>query len=306
MVDFAKHIAANREKYNLENRPTNNLHVSITVAGSDYAISFGYDKALIAKFTQAIPDYQRRWIKDRKTWLVTPEAAGEAVGILVSHTGRGISVPNPDQLSQPEVMEKSFLLEYIGATKERGDRKSAYGFVNGDWNAEFPEAVLKEFFEGREAEQKPDGLQTLYQILCVVENADSDQIRKAYKRLAMHNHPDVSQEENAHEKFIQINEAYKVLIDPEKRQRYDAGLYFERQDKEHKIDRTALLQRRQERLYGYRAPLRCGQITARGTVRLMRFVVSEILKWDDVINREGKTMVSTWPKDADTFQTLWV
>src|SRR6266498_3402647 len=97
-----------------------------------------------------------------------------------------------------------------------------------------------------------------------------------------------------------INEAYLVLIDPEKKARYDAGLYFERQGHEQDTIRISRYTG-----YGYRAPLRCGQVTARGTVRLMRFVVTEILNWDDVI-RDGKVMTSTWPKGADTFQILWV
>ncbi len=127
-----------------------------------------------------------------------------------------------------------------------------------------------------------------------------EEIKKAYKRLARQWHPDVCQEDNAAEMFRKINEAYLVLIDPEKKARYDAGLYFERQGHEQDTIRISRYTG-----YGYRAPLRCGQVTARGTVRLMRFVVTEILNWDDVI-RDGKVMTSTWPKGADTFQILWV
>jgi hypothetical protein len=99
--------------------------------------------------------------------------------------------------------------------------------------------------------------------------------------------------------FRKLDEAYKILSNPEQRRRYDAGLYFERQGQQDPTEFPAIHK------YGYRAPLRCGQITARGTVRLMRFVVSEILKWDDVI-KDGKVMMSQWPKGADTFQILWV
>jgi hypothetical protein len=305
MVDFAKVIQQNREKYNLENNPTGipgkqfTTQVSITVAGSDYAVKFGYDAALLKKLKDAIPESERTWHKTQKVWLVSPDEIEKAIQAINQHTGQTIALP-VEKPSAPEVLEKTFLVEYLGATKDRGRSKSAYGSVNGQWASEFPEEVLLSFFEKRELGQPLSGLQTLYQILCIFEKATPEEIKKAYKRLALHNHPDVNKEPDAHETFIKINEAYKVLNDPEQKRRYDAGLYFERaeQSKDSYVPFP--------NLRGYRAPLRCGQITARGTVRLMRFVVQEILKWDDVTNRDGKTMVSQWPAGADTFQILWV
>src|SRR5262249_30982825 len=130
-----------------------------------------------------------------------------------------------------EVLEKTFTLEYLGANKDRSGYRSAYGFVNGDWSAEFPEELLRKFFEGQEAKQPPGAVQTLYQKLLIFESATPEEIKKAYRRLSLQWHPDVCQEENAADMFRSINEAYKVLIDPEQRKRYDAGLYFERQNK---------------------------------------------------------------------------
>lgn len=61
-----------------------------------------------------------------------------------------------------------------------------------------------------------------YQILGVDRNADQKEIRKAYRRLARQHHPDVNPgDRSAQERFKEINEAYQVLSDPEKRQRYD-------------------------------------------------------------------------------------
>jgi hypothetical protein len=197
------------------------------------------------------------------------------------------------------VIEKSFLLEYLGTTKDRGKRTSAYGSVNGDWAVEITEEVLRGFFERRE-KGKPDGLQTLYQVLCVFESATDQEIKKAYKRLAFHWHPDRCAEPNAAEMFMKLKAAYEVLGSPEQRRRYDAGLYFERQGQDTEA-RVSINHK-----YGYRAPLRCGQITARGTVRLMRFMVQEILKWDDVINSHGQVMSSSWPKGSDSFVIEWL
>lgn len=62
-----------------------------------------------------------------------------------------------------------------------------------------------------------------YHILGVPRNASEDEIKKAYRRLAMKYHPDrnPSKEKWANEKFKEINEAYGVLGDPEKRRHYD-------------------------------------------------------------------------------------
>lgn len=62
-----------------------------------------------------------------------------------------------------------------------------------------------------------------YQALGVPRNAAEEEIKKAYRKLAMQYHPDRNpgKEEWANEKFKEINEAFSVLGDPEKRKRYD-------------------------------------------------------------------------------------
>jgi molecular chaperone DnaJ len=60
-----------------------------------------------------------------------------------------------------------------------------------------------------------------YEILGVERNASNDEIRGAFRKLARQYHPDVNKEDGAEEKFKEINEAYGVLSDSEKRARYD-------------------------------------------------------------------------------------
>ncbi|MBK8974546.1 MAG: DnaJ domain-containing protein [Planctomycetes bacterium] len=60
-----------------------------------------------------------------------------------------------------------------------------------------------------------------YEILGVERGADAAQIRRAFRNLARKYHPDVSKETDAAARFKEINEAYEVLKDPEKRARYD-------------------------------------------------------------------------------------
>lgn len=60
-----------------------------------------------------------------------------------------------------------------------------------------------------------------YEILGVSRTASADEIRKAYRKLAKRYHPDVSKEKDADVRYREINEAYEVLKDPDKRGRYD-------------------------------------------------------------------------------------
>src|SRR5713226_926256 len=60
-----------------------------------------------------------------------------------------------------------------------------------------------------------------YQLLGVPRNATPDQIRSSYRKLAKQHHPDVGEAPDGAERFKQISEAYEILSDGERRQRYD-------------------------------------------------------------------------------------
>lgn len=60
-----------------------------------------------------------------------------------------------------------------------------------------------------------------YETLGVARNADQEEIKRAYRRLARKYHPDVNKEPGAEDRFKEINRAYEVLSEPEMRARYD-------------------------------------------------------------------------------------
>lgn len=64
-------------------------------------------------------------------------------------------------------------------------------------------------------------IKDFYSLLQIKKNASDEEIKKAYRRLALQYHPDQNQSNEAEEKFKAINEAYSVLSDPAGKRYYD-------------------------------------------------------------------------------------
>ena len=64
-------------------------------------------------------------------------------------------------------------------------------------------------------------MKNYYQILTVSRNDGSATIKRVFRKRALELHPDISDLPDAHERFIELNEAYEVLRNPVKRKRYN-------------------------------------------------------------------------------------
>ena len=65
-------------------------------------------------------------------------------------------------------------------------------------------------------------MQDYYQILGLTRSASSDDIKRSYRKLASQHHPDKGGDKG---RFQEIEEAYRILSDPEKRREYDKKIY---------------------------------------------------------------------------------
>ena len=86
------------------------------------------------------------------------------------------------------------------------------------------EADVNKNLRHAELELKKSKRKDLYKILGVEKDASDNDIKRAYRKLAIVHHPDKNPgDETAAERFKDVGEAYETLSDPQKRSRYDRG-----------------------------------------------------------------------------------
>jgi hypothetical protein len=191
-----------------------------------------------------------------------------------------------------------FSVRYVGTCKSRPDgSSSAFGLVGNDWQLIFPEQVLRSWFDAGNA--TPGNTESLYAILGTNQQANEEEIKKAYRRVVRQWHPDICREANAHEVFIRIQHAYETLNNPIQRAKYNAGLKLQASLGKQESKQSPL------ELYGYRSPLRCGFLMVEGVEKIGRFSVEKILGWEDIVNANGQTLVTSWAKDAKEPTEIW-
>lgn len=293
-------------------------YARLTAEGAHLVLTSSYHQAFVAELRQAVPAGARKWERERRAWLVDP-AYGDTVARLCElYLGVKPSVPavSPAAAVAPQSVVRLLVVEYLGGARLRpGGQVTAMGWVDGEWRVAFDVAVLRRFFEpgygvGDALDEAVAGAPpTLYALLGVTPQASGDELKAAFRRQALHLHPDRNREQDAAERFRQAKEAYDLLRDPLARRKYDVGLAFEAD-----VHRYEALDRRRRQRWEqtlpdhtvYRAPVTNGVFLLRGTPRLGVFVAAEVLQREDIVSRDGAVLVSSWPKDGETFERRWV
>ncbi len=271
-------------------------YAQIDTSGEQLAFSFSFNAGLVAALKATIPGTDRTWDGATKTWLVTPEHGETLQNLSQQYLGYRPGLPAMSTRTQPTV---TTILEvrYVGRVKERADGStSAFGWSGGGWSVIFPGDLLRKFFGADPA--RPGEAGSLYAVLGVDNSATDTAIKKAYRRAAMQWHPDTCAEPNAVDQFRAIQAAYEVLSDASKRAKYNAGLLLQASLGAAENVHTSTTE--------WAAPLRCGYVMASGVKKLGRFVVMEILGWEDIQDKEGRVLVSSWPIGTDHFLERWV
>ena len=256
-----------------------------------------YDGDLVSSLKSEIPGSARKWNRDQKAWLVDPRFGKVLQNLARRFYNEDLALPD---VGKPVEKRELRLLElhYLGQCKDAGSGdRFAFGYLsNGEWGAIFPEEALRSWFEAGPAQ--PGSAQTLYGVLGVKASCNAEELRSAFRRAARTWHPDVNKDPDAAEQFKAINHAYQVLSDLKMRTRYDAGLKLE--DSLHGKQNSPGLA-----AATFRSPLNCGFVMVEGIERLGRFVVEQILGWED-ITRNGFTLCVSWPAGAKKPAEKWV
>lgn len=278
-----------------------------------------YNAGFVEELKRRIPSASRSWVKP--VWVIDGHHEGDVIELCILYYN-----DLPYIIEEPVIpITKSIRLEYIGRCKDQYNESLASGYVGGSWSVLFKESALREFFEGSPIRSRQEDI-TYYQVLGIPEDVDQDQIKKAYRRLSKQWHPDVNRDDpDAEDMFKRINKANEVLRDPIRRRKYNFALLAlkdseEANDGESTIGSSAYYPQlryppspyfvtgmhQTAQKYGYRSPLRCGIVDVHGTMKIGRLIVDKIDRWADIYDEQGRMMVVSWPKDAETWEVRWI
>lgn len=284
----------------------------ITAIPEGLVIDVPYNRGFVNALKDRVPGLDRLWNTKKgpflpkaplDVWIIDP-SYGDIVARLISqyYHYKTVTVPAV-QYAGPVTVTRIWKVMYVGASKERdGGTVHSTGLVNDLWSLILPEDVLKNWFEGKPLDRQGGTGNTYFAVLGMpAPTEDQDEIKKAYRRIAKQWHPDVCHEPDATQVFQSIQEAYNVLSNPETLQMYMVGLKMAGHKQSAQISRGYNISR-----FGYRPPLRCGIVKTNGFFKLGRFIVQEILGWDDIVNSHGETLVTSYNINTKQVEEDWI
>lgn len=270
----------------------------LTIEQNMLLVSTPYDPSLVASI-KSLPHSERKYDAGRKIWLVDPKHAPSVAGWIENYLGDKVAIP-PMPSVRVTTIKQYLKVRYVGACKARSDGSStAFGLMGEDWKVIFPEQVLRDFFDGSMA--TPGERESFFSLLGINRSATKEEVTSGFRRMAKLWHPDTCHEENAADIFMRIKAAYDILSDSNKRARYEAGLALEAMtfnpSSPHSVNDTQ---------YGYRCPLRSGKILVEGVNKLSMIEVSKIFSWDDIVDNQGRVLITSWPRGAKEPVEEWL
>lgn len=293
------------------------MTISIEADQRGLIVRTPFSRLFVDELKRQVPASERQFDGESKAWIVAPQHGRLIQKLIMTVYREAVHIPavkaGNDKLERVEIR-----VEYIGQCKQRPDGTvSAFGHDGRSWAYIVPESVLKSFFGqdveiSVEGEKGPSAVKqapaTLYAALLVKPDCTSVDLKAAYRRMARLVHPDVNHEPDAAEQFKRVKRAWDVLSDPQMRRRYDAGLALEASLKKRTRDRYGFDSQWPIGAGGlyFRSPLRCGLLTVDGEQRLGRVIVSRIYDWKDIMDEQGRTLVTSWVMGAETFERRWV
>ena len=109
----------------------------------------------------------------------------------------------------------------LGSKKDRDYEK-----YHSDWTDDYEDftAKKKKFDDDFRKDLEESNLPNFYEVLGVPKTATQSEIKTKFRQLAKEIHPDKTKEKSSEEKMSEINRAYEVLSDPDKKEQYDKFL----------------------------------------------------------------------------------
>jgi hypothetical protein len=223
-------------------------------------------------------------------------------------------VEPPIMTSKPQLgLTGTVELHYVGGRKlhqsyyikEKNDYHSGAN-QDGKYHVIFPHELLRLYMDPLAAHINSTLSDDPYAVLGVQNTATDQELKKAYRMQSRSWHPDLNPgDRNAHQLMININHAWELLGNPDRRKRYDMGQLLassarRNQGSDHEF---SMLFADSD---SWIPPRRNGIVTVKYDKWGKFWIVNEILGWEYITNSQGQIMVSAYNWDDGEIVREWI